>query len=98
MQKTKMMALGVRSVCKVLSDGTWLEHVLVLLYDSETVVWRKKKRSTIRAVELYNLKSLLVTIRMVIVCTDKRAVWSDKRKGRAMKGLMKVSSDGSAIL
>ena len=34
--------------------------VPVLLYGSETMVWRERERSRIRAIQMYNLRSLLV--------------------------------------
>ena len=36
----------------------------VLLYGSETMIWKKKKRSRIRAVQMDNLKGLLGIRRM----------------------------------
>ena len=36
----------------------------VLLYDSETMIWREKERSMIRSVEMNNLRDLLGIRRM----------------------------------
>ena len=36
----------------------------VLIYGSETMIWREKRRSRIRAVEMYNLRGLLGIRRM----------------------------------
>ena len=43
--------------------------VPVLMYGSETIIWREKERSRIRAVQMDNLRS---------ECTDKAVAWGDK--------------------
>ena len=50
--------------------------VIILLYGSETMVWRDKERSRIRAVQMGNLRGLLGIRRMdkSAECTDRRCV------------------------
>ena len=59
----------------------------VLLYGSETVLWREKERSRIRAVQMENLRSLLGVRRMDIVPNARM-----KGLCGVTKGLMKVFS------
>ena len=61
--------------------------VPVLTYGSETMIWRKKERSSIRVVQMDNLRSAGYQEKGSIhECTDETVVW--------MKRLMKVFSDG----
>ena len=46
----------------------------ILMFDCETMIWKKKERSRIRAVQMNNLRNLLGIRRM-----DKGTVQSDKR-------------------
>ena len=50
--------------------------LIILLYGSETMVWREKERSRIRAVQMGNLRGLLGIRRMdkSAECTDRRCV------------------------
>ena len=47
--------------------------LIILLYGSETMVWRDKERSRIRAVQMGNLRGLLGIRRMdkSAECTDR---------------------------
>ena len=47
--------------------------VPILMYGSETIIWKEKERSRIRAVKMYNLRGL---IGISPESTDKRAVRS----------------------
>ena len=71
--------------------------VLVLLYDSETVVWREKEMPRIRAVQMDNLRVLLDIRRMYRVANARIREICGVMKGW-VKGLMKVFSDGSTLL
>ena len=59
----------------------------VLTYGSDTMIWRKKERSRIRAVQMDNLRGLLGVWRM-----DKVPQLCG-----VTKGLMKVFSNGLAM-
>ena len=53
--------------------------VPVLMYGSETMLWKEEERSRIRAVQMDNLRDLLGIRRMDSPeCTDKRVVRSDE--------------------
>ena len=51
--------------------------VSVHMYGSETILW-KEKRSTIRAVQMDNLRGFLDIMKMSPDCTDKGTVRSDE--------------------
>ena len=51
----------------------------VLMYGSETMLWKEKERSRIRAVHMKNLRGLLGIRRMdSLECTNKRVVRSEE--------------------
>ena len=64
----------------------------VLTYGSETMIWKKKRRYRIRAVQIDNISSLLGIRRM-----DKVLNARIREFYGGTKGLMKVFSDGLAI-
>ena len=47
--------------------------MLVLLYDTKTMIWREKERSRIRAVQIDNLRGLLGVRRMDRVPNVRRS-------------------------
>ena len=54
-------------ICSLNVLGPWMSHsllVTVLTYGSETMIWREKERSIIRAVQMDNLRGLLGIRRM----------------------------------
>ena len=52
-------------------------------YSNETVIWREKERSRIRAIQMDNLRGLLGIKRMDNPkCPDKVVVWSNKGCGQ----------------
>ena len=56
--------------------------VSLLLYGSETMVWKKKERSRIRAVQMDNLRVWLGIRRMERALNARmRIVWSDEVGG-----------------
>ena len=65
----------------------------VLMYGSETMIWKEKERSRIRAVQMEHLRGLLVIRRMNKVAN----AWIRELFG-VLKGLMKVFSEGLAML
>ena len=67
--------------------------VPVLTYSSETMIWREKERSRIRAVHMYNLRGLLAIRRMDKVLNARIRQLCGVAKG--VNELMKVFSDGS---
>ena len=71
-----------------------LESLLayVLVYGSETMIWKEKESSRIRAVEMNNLRRLLGNRRK-----DRVPNARIRELRGVMKGLMKVFSDGSAM-
>ena len=56
--------------------------VPILMYSSETVIWKEKKRSSIRAVHMDNLTGLLGIRRMDKVPIDKEVLRGDQGGGR----------------
>ena len=53
--------------------------LLVLMYGSETMLWKEKERSRIRAVQMNNPGGLLGTKWMNSPkCLDKGVVWNDE--------------------
>ena len=66
--------------------------VLVFLYSDETKLWKEKRRSRIRDVQMDNLKGLL-GIKRIDRVTNARI----RELCKVMKGLMKVFSDGLVI-
>ena len=68
----------------------------VLVYGSETIIWRKKERSRTRSVQKVNLRDLLCIRRMDRVLNARIRELCRVEKGW-MKILTKVPSDGSAI-
>ena len=66
--------------------------VPVLMYGSETVISKEKKRSRIRAVHMDNLKGLLGIMRIYKVSNARTTELCG-----VMKGLMKAFSNGSAM-
>ena len=53
--------------------------VPVLMYDSETIIWREKEISRVRAVQMDNLRGLLGIRRMDSPkCTDKGVMQSEE--------------------
>ena len=89
-----MIRIWILSVLEFLHE-TLL--VPVLTYGSETILWKEEKRSTIKAVEMDNLRELLGIRKMDIVPN----VWIKElcgvRKGLDEKGLMKACSSGSGM-
>ena len=69
--------------------------VPVLMYGSETMIWKEKERSRIRAVLRDNLRGLLVIRRMDRV-PNKGVLQSDEGVVQ-MEGLMRVFSGGLAM-
>ena len=69
--------------------------VPVLTYGHETLIWREKERSRIRAVQMDNIRGLLGIRRMEKCQIHGKGSCAQRRKGW-MKGLMKVFSDGSS--
>ena len=65
--------------------------VPLLMYGSETMIWREKGRSRIRTVQMDNLRGLLGIRRMDKVPN----VWI-RELCKEIKGLIKVFSHGSA--
>ena len=63
---------------RVLHD-TLLVHVL--MYDRETMLWREKERSRVRAVQMDNLRGLLGIRRMDIVLNAQIRELCELRKG-----------------
>ena len=53
----------------------------VLMYGSETMLWRKKGRCRVRAVQIYNLRGLLVVRRMNRVMNAQIRELCEVRKG-----------------
>ena len=52
--------------------------VPVLMYDSETILWKEKERSRIRAVQVDNFRGLAGIRKMDSPeCNNKEVVWSD---------------------
>ena len=67
-----------------LEFGTILHEALlvpVLMYGSETVLWKEKERSRIRDVQMDNLRGLLVTRRMNKVLNAQIREFCGVRKG-----------------
>ena len=60
----------------------WVFHesllLPVLIYGSETMIWKKKERSRIRAVQIDNLRGLVVVMRRDKV-PDKEVMRNDER-------------------
>ena len=77
---------GLQLECARILRETLL--VPVLMYGSETMIWKEEERSRIGAVEMDKIRSLLVIRRMGRV-PNTHVTW---------RGLMKLFSDGSAIL
>ena len=72
-------------VCSLSELGYCMSRflVLVLIYGSETMIWKKKERSSIRALQMDNLRFLLgIRRKDSPECTDKGVVRSDERVGR----------------
>ena len=63
----------------------------VLMYVSETMLWREKKKTRIKAVQMDNLRDLLGIRRMDRVCNARIRELCGVKKGQT-KGLMKVFS------
>ena len=61
----------------------------VLMYGSETMLWKQKERSRVRAIQMDNLRGLLRIRRMDRVPNARIRV--------EMKGLMEAFSGGSAM-
>ena len=55
----------------------------VLTYDSETLLWKEKERSKVRAVQIYKFRGLMGIIRMdrSPECTDKGIMRSEEGSG-----------------
>ena len=71
--------------------------VPVFMYGSETMIWKEKERSRMRAVQMDNLRGLLSIRRMYEVPnTWISELCGVTKGGRGMKGLM-VFSSGSAM-
>ena len=68
----------------------------VLMYGSETIIWKEMQRSRIRAGQMDNIRSLL-GIRRVNKDQNTRIMELCGVTKRIVKGLMKVSSGCSAM-
>ena len=69
--------LGICSLSVLVLHETLL--VPVLIYGSETMLWKEKERSIIRAVQIDNLIGLLDIMRMDSPkCTDKGDMWNEE--------------------
>ena len=82
---------GIRSLVNARSLQLVCARVLhesllmpLLTYGSETMIWREKERSRIKAVQRDNLRGLLGIRIMdkVLEFTDNPVVWSDEGCGR----------------
>ena len=78
-------------ICSSSVAGSYISHCSCF-YGSETMIWREKDRSKIRAVQMDNLRGLLGIRR-----TDKVPNAPIKELGGMAKGLRKVFSDGSVM-
>ena len=70
--------LGICSLSMLVLNETLL--VPVFMYGNETMLWREKERSRVRAVQMDNLRRLLGIRRMdkSPKCTDKGVVQSEE--------------------
>ena len=60
----------MQGICSLIVLGlheTLLVPVLILMYGSETMLWKEKERSKVKAVQMDNLKGLLGFRRMDMV-------------------------------
>ena len=71
--------------------------MFVRLYGNDTIIWREKERSRIRAVQMDNLRGLLGIRKMVEYRMHGSESYAKWRNG-LMKGLVKVFSIAFAIL
>ena len=85
---------GLQLECaKVLHESLLMP---VLTFSSETMIWREKEWSRIRAVQMDDIRGLLGIRRMDKVPNARKRQLCGVTKGMN-EGLMKVFSDGSAM-
>ena len=71
--------LGICSLSVLESCMRHCLQVPVLMYGSETMLWREKERSRLRAVRMDNLRGLLGIRKMDSPkCMDRGVVWSEE--------------------
>ena len=96
MSGMKVSARSLQLECERILHEAFL--IPVLLYCSVTMVWRKKERSRIRAVQMNNLRGLLGIRRMDSVPNARIRELCGVTKAVDENRSMKLFIEGSAIL